>query len=212
MVQMFLLLAVAHSLRAPPSFVTLRRLQLGPPLPTGVRDLTKRSARSMPKSLLTKRACAVHYARTVLTMAVMTMVGTTMGQYNPDPTSSPAPNDASQPPVMSDTEADRSIEADRAAIDDGSSPSFAGEVENGFNEYNNENPAAPALEGKFVGLIVGGVVLFVCSVGGGIAKYCRNKKRKQQTMLIHEAEERKNEVELEPGTIVETDTSLHAKI
>ena len=158
------------------------------------------------------RSPGARYARAALTMAVgLTLVGTTMGS---DLTPSPAPNDASQPPVMSDTEADRSIEADRAAIDDDSSPSFAGEVENGFNQYNNENAAAPALEGKFIGLIVGGIVLAVCSVGGGIANYCRKKKRQRQqaAMLVHEAEERKNEVQLEEGAIVETETSLHARI
>lgn len=89
-------------------------------------------------------------------------------------------------------------------------PSIGSDIE----QYTREHPYAAPMEGKAIGLIVGGVLLFLSTVVGGVTSYCYKQKRAQQAIL--KLEERNKEVELKDmereGTIVETETSLHAKI
>ena len=93
--------------------------------------------------------------------------------------SPPSPTHTYDDHVESVADAAASIQAARDEGDEptgytSSDDSFGADVEN----VNANNPAAPALEGKATGFILGGIALAVCSLVSAIAGWCKKKKAK----------------------------------
>ena len=118
--------------------------------------------------------------------------------------SPPSPSHTYDDHVESVADAAASIQAAR---DEGAEPtgytssddSFGADVEN----VNANNPAAPALEGKATGFILGGIALAVCSLVSAIAGWCKKKKAKAAQGFLKNEARVNHELEMKQVEIVE---------